>query len=196
VLLPGASGESPPAPHIRLDRALAFLIGDWLMTTAEPQPPRVAPDDPPLSSTRSRQASPARDAEREPDDEAPSVHGSGRRHGIRWGRLLSGIVSRHAGGRWTARFFKPSNVTTGRLTATGILVLIAVAAGVLVLREIVALCASPASAAAQGCRSGARGGDKAEARPSAASRNSMPDARRQMGPAAPLRARGRRARRR
>ena len=26
----GASGELPPAPHIRLDRALDFLIGDWL----------------------------------------------------------------------------------------------------------------------------------------------------------------------
>lgn len=30
VALPGADGESPPAPHIRLDRALEYLIGDWL----------------------------------------------------------------------------------------------------------------------------------------------------------------------
>ena len=31
VLLPGPGGESPPAPHIRLDRALEYLIGDWLL---------------------------------------------------------------------------------------------------------------------------------------------------------------------
>lgn len=27
---PGADGETPPLPHIRLDRALQFLLGDWL----------------------------------------------------------------------------------------------------------------------------------------------------------------------
>ena len=31
VLPPGADGESAPAPHIRLDRALEFLFGDWLL---------------------------------------------------------------------------------------------------------------------------------------------------------------------
>ncbi len=30
VLPPGPGGEAPPVPHIRLDRALEFLIGDWL----------------------------------------------------------------------------------------------------------------------------------------------------------------------
>ncbi|KWT72063.1 Amino acid regulated cytosolic protein [Hyphomicrobium sulfonivorans] len=30
LLPPGADGESPPLPHIRLDRALDFLLSDWL----------------------------------------------------------------------------------------------------------------------------------------------------------------------
>ncbi len=30
VLPPGADGEAPALPHIRLDRALEFLLGDWL----------------------------------------------------------------------------------------------------------------------------------------------------------------------
>jgi hypothetical protein len=30
VLPPGPDGEAPPLPHIRLDRALDFLLGDWL----------------------------------------------------------------------------------------------------------------------------------------------------------------------
>ena len=30
VLPPGVDGEAPPLPHIRLDRALDFLLADWL----------------------------------------------------------------------------------------------------------------------------------------------------------------------
>jgi hypothetical protein len=30
LLAPGIDGESPPLPHIRLDRALNFLLADWL----------------------------------------------------------------------------------------------------------------------------------------------------------------------
>jgi uncharacterized protein len=30
VLPPGPDGEAPALPHIRLDRALDFLLGDWL----------------------------------------------------------------------------------------------------------------------------------------------------------------------
>jgi predicted YcjX-like family ATPase len=30
VFPPGADGEAPALPHIRLDRALEFLLGDWL----------------------------------------------------------------------------------------------------------------------------------------------------------------------
>jgi hypothetical protein len=31
VLPPGVDGEAPPLPHIRLDRALDFLLADWLV---------------------------------------------------------------------------------------------------------------------------------------------------------------------
>jgi predicted YcjX-like family ATPase len=30
LMPPGIDGESPPLPHIRLDRALDFLLSDWL----------------------------------------------------------------------------------------------------------------------------------------------------------------------
>ena len=31
LLPPGVDGEAPPLPHIRLDRALDFLLSDWLV---------------------------------------------------------------------------------------------------------------------------------------------------------------------
>lgn len=117
------------------------------MTTAEPRKPRVfAADDPALVIDRdpAEQAAARRRGEATEDETAALPTVQDVKHGIRWGAiLLSGIVSLTtlaAGVAWTrfvAQAFERNDWVGW--TATGLLTLIAVAAGVLLIRELIGL---------------------------------------------------------
>ena len=95
VSLEAPSGEEPALPHIRLDRAIEFLLGDRL-AMSEPRKPRVFdPADPAIVEEPAAAAEPPAPT---PDAAAPPADGGRRvrptladlgQRGLRWGMVLA-----------------------------------------------------------------------------------------------------------